>query len=192
MSVKDEMLRQLTSIKPERSPLGPCKVPWKKPVVAAIEGACVAGGLELALCADLRVGSADSYYGVYNRRFGIPLVDGGTYRLPKVIGQGHANDMILTGRRVDAAEAKTIGLINRVAEPGNTIERALDLANEIITGPLIPMLNDRQAVYKNLGAKNAQEAVENEFEKAPESLKSAFKSKSAMRFSIGQGRHGSK
>ena len=166
----DEMLRQLNSTKPERSPLGPCKVPWKKPVVAAIEGACVAGGLELALCADLRVGAEDSYYGVYNRRFGIPLIDGGTYRLPKVIGQGHANDMILTGRRVDAAEAKTMGLINRVTEPGNTLERAIDLANEIIAGPLIPMLNDRQAIYTNLGARNAQEAVENEFEKAPETV----------------------
>ena len=152
----------LKTLKADQSPMGPCRLQWTKPVIAAVEGACVAGGLELALCADLRVGTTDSYYGMFNRRFGVPLVDGGTVRLPRVVGHGRAMDMILTGRRVEAEEAERMGLINRLVEPGTAIDAAVKLANEITSHPTIPMLSDRKSVYENISAGSFNDQMNNE------------------------------
>src|SRR5262245_56081130 len=116
-------------------PMGPTRMRLGKPVIAAIEGPAVAGGLELALWCDLRVAARDAVLGVYCRRFGVPLVDLGTVRLPRLIGHSRAMDLILAGRGVDAAEAERIGLVNRVAEPGQALAAALDLARELAALP---------------------------------------------------------
>jgi enoyl-CoA hydratase len=126
-------------------PMGPSRLLLSKPVIAAVSGAAVAGGMELALWCDLRVMEADAYFGVYCRRFGVPLIDGGTVRLPRLIGMGHAMDLILTGRKVEAEEALRIGLCNRVAPPGGALETALTLARQLAgfpQGPAIGMVVD--------------------------------------------------
>ena len=109
-------------------PMGPSRLLLSKPVIAAVSGAAVAGGMELALWCDMRVMEADAYFGVYCRRFGVPLIDGGTVRLPRLIGMGHAMDLILTGRKVEAAEALQMGLANRVVPKGGAREAAIELA----------------------------------------------------------------
>lgn len=116
-------------------PMGPTRLALSKPVIAAIEGHAVAGGLELAVWCDLRVAAADSVLGVFSRRFGVPLIDGGTVRLPRLIGQGRAVDLIATGRPVDAAEAHAIGLVDRVVPPGAALEAACGLAAAIAAHP---------------------------------------------------------
>jgi Enoyl-CoA hydratase/carnithine racemase len=133
-------------------PLGPTRLQLSKPVIAAIEGYAVAGGLELACWCDLRVVAADAVFGVFNRRYGIPLVDGGTQRLPQIVGLGRALDLILTGRPVDAAAAKRMGLATRVVEPGTARVAATGLAEELAALPQPALRSDRQAVYRGLGA----------------------------------------
>ncbi len=126
-------------------PMGPSRLLLSKPVIAAIEGAAVAGGMELALWCDLRVMAEDAYFGVYCRRFGVPLIDGGTVRLPRLIGQSRALDLILTGRQVLADEALAIGLANRVAPPGQALEGALALAEQIAGFPQATLRADRMS-----------------------------------------------
>jgi enoyl-CoA hydratase len=127
-------------------PLGPSRMALSKPVIAAVEGHAVAGGLELALWCDLRVAARNATFGVYCRRWGVPLCDGGTVRLPRLIGQSHALDMILTGRGVGAEEAATMGLVNRLCEPGDALATARSLAAAIARLPQACMRSDRQSV----------------------------------------------
>jgi enoyl-CoA hydratase len=133
-------------------PLGPTRLQLSKPVIAAVEGYAVAGGLELACWCDLRVVAEDAMFGVFNRRYGIPLVDGGTQRLPQIVGLGRALDLILTGRPVDAAEAKDMGLATRVVESGAARSEAVALARELASMPQAGLRGDRAAVYQGLGA----------------------------------------
>jgi enoyl-CoA hydratase len=128
-------------------PMGPTRMRLSKPVIAAVSGYAVAGGLELALWCDLRVVEKDAVFGVFCRRFGVPLIDGGTQRLPRLIGMSRALDMILTGRPVGAEEALTMGLANRVVEPGTSQEEAEKLAAQIAEFPQLCMRSDREAVY---------------------------------------------
>jgi len=132
-------------------PLGPTRLQLSKPVIAAIEGYAVAGGLELACWCDLRVVAADAIFGVFNRRYGIPLVDGGTQRLPRIVGLGRALDLILTGRPVDAEAAKRMGLATRVVDPGTAEDAATALAEQLAALPQPALRSDRQAVYRGLG-----------------------------------------
>jgi enoyl-CoA hydratase len=129
-------------------PVGPTRLQLAKPTIAAVEGHAVAGGLELALWCDLRVAAVDAVFGVFCRRWGIPLVDGGTIRLPRLIGQSRALDLILTGREVRAPEAYEMGLVNRLAEPGQALETAVTLAYDLARLPQQCLRNDRQSVYQ--------------------------------------------
>ena len=157
-----------------------------KPTIAAVEGYCVAGGLEMALWCDLRVASDDAVFGCFERRWGVPLVDGGTQRLPRVVGLGRALDMILTGRAVDAQEALAIGLVNRVAEPGAALHAAIELAKEIASFPQTTVRTDRAAVLDGLAIAGGLE-----YERAYglEALRVA--QEGAARFAMGEGRSGS-
>lgn len=137
-------------------PMGPTRMLLSKPVIAAVEGHAVAGGLELALWCDLRVASASSIFGVFCRRWGVPLIDGGTVRLPRIVGQGRALDMILTGRPVDAAEALAIGLISRIVPEGNALASALALAEKIGAFPQLCVRADRLSAYQQWDTDVAQ------------------------------------
>ncbi len=130
---------------PLPSPMGPARLMLSKPVIAAIEGAAVAGGTELALWCDVRIAARSAFLGIFCRRWGVPLVDGGTVRLPRIVGAGHANDMILTGRPVAADEAMAMGLINRVTEDGQALRVALDYARSLLRYPQGCMLADLSA-----------------------------------------------
>ena len=143
-------------------PLGPTRMTLSKPVIAAIEGYAVAGGLELAIWCDLRVASETAVFGVYCRRFGVPLIDGGTIRLPRLIGHGRAMDMILTGRSVAATEALQFGLVNRVVPVGESRKKAIEMANQIIAHPQMCMNADRQSAILQWG-KPIEEALQQEF-----------------------------
>ncbi len=129
-------------------PMGPTRMLLEKPVIAAVEGHAVAGGLELALWCDLRVAAASAIFGVYCRRWGVPLIDGGTVRLPRLVGQGRALDMILTGRPVAADEAHRIGLADRVVADGEALTAAIALAKQIAAFPQLCMTSDRQSAYR--------------------------------------------
>ncbi|HJS10449.1 crotonase/enoyl-CoA hydratase family protein [Sphingopyxis sp.] len=129
-------------------PMGPTRMLLEKPVIAAVEGHAVAGGLELALWCDLRVAAASAVFGVYCRRWGVPLIDGGTVRLPRIVGQGRALDMILTGRPVAADEAQRIGLADRVVPDGEALGAAIELAKQIAAFPQICMNSDRLSAYR--------------------------------------------
>ena len=129
-------------------PMGPSRMALSKPVIAAVAGHAVAGGLELALLADMRVAEEDAVFGVFCRRWGVPLIDGGTVRLPRVVGQGRALDMILTGRPVDAREALQMGLANRVVPVGESLTAAHDLAEQIAAFPQLCMRTDRESAYR--------------------------------------------
>ncbi|RYD39977.1 MAG: crotonase/enoyl-CoA hydratase family protein, partial [Sphingomonadales bacterium] len=129
-------------------PMGPTRMLLEKPVIAAVEGHAVAGGLELALWCDLRVAAASAVFGVYCRRWGVPLIDGGTVRLPRIVGQGRALDMILTGRPVAADEAQRIGLADRVVPDGQALGAAIELAKQIAAFPQICMNSDRLSAYR--------------------------------------------
>src|SRR5687768_11577720 len=129
-------------------PMGPTRMRLSKPVIAAVEGFAVAGGLELAIWCDLRVAGNGAVFGVFCRRFGVPLVDLGTVRLPRLIGHGRALDLILTGRPVGADEALRLGLVDRVVEPGKSLEAALSLAADIAAAPQLCMRSDRMSAYE--------------------------------------------
>jgi len=135
-------------------PMGPTRMRLGKPVLAAIEGHAVAGGLELALWCDLRVAARDAVLGVFNRRFGVPLVDLGTVRLPRLIGQSRALDLILTGRPISAQEAFDIGLVNKLAEPGRALEDAIELGARIAAFPQSGLRNDRLSVLEQWGMRS--------------------------------------
>jgi enoyl-CoA hydratase len=170
-------------------PMGPSRMQLGKPLIAAIEGHAVAGGLELALLADLRVMAADAVLGVFCRRFGVPLIDGGTVRLPRLIGQGRALDLILTGRPVLAEEALAIGLVNRVVPAGTALAAAQQLALEIAGFPQRCMLADRASVYAQWDLPFEQ-AIANEFRGGMAVVASGETQAGAQRFQAGQGRHG--
>ena len=132
-------------------PMGPTRLTPAKPAIAAVDGWCLAGGVELALWCDLRIATPQSTFGLFERRWGVPLVDGGTQRLPRVVGMGRALELILTGRPVEAEEALRIGLVNEVVEPGKHLERALELAERIAAFPQETMLADRRAAIEGFG-----------------------------------------
>ena len=146
-------LKALETLDPDApaGPMGFSRLTPVKPAIAAISGWCVAGGLELALWCDLRVATESAQFGCLERRWGVPLIDGGTQRLPRVVGLGRALDLILTGRTVAAAEALSMGLVNEVVPPGGHVERALTLAEAIAAFPHETMLSDREAAHAALG-----------------------------------------
>jgi enoyl-CoA hydratase len=143
-------LRDLPRLR-DSGPLGPTRLALSKPVVAAVEGWCVAGGMELAAWCDLRVAGDGARFGCLERRWGVPLIDGGTYRLPRIVGLGRALDLILTGREIDAADAERIGFVDRLVPAGTALDAAIGLAAEIASFPWRCVVNDRRAVYDGLG-----------------------------------------
>lgn len=168
-------------------PMGPSRLHLSKPVVAAIEGAAVAGGMELALWCDLRVMAEDAYMGVFCRRFGVPLIDGGTVRLPRLVGLSHALDLILTGRKVESDEALRMGLCNRVVPAGQALEAALALAHQLAAFPQATLRADRASALAAEGLP-LQQALLQEWAGGRECLADALRG--ASRFAAGQGRHG--
>lgn len=170
-------------------PMGPTRLLLDTPVIAAVEGYAVAGGLELACWADLRVAAADAVFGVYCRRWGVPLVDGGTVRLPRLIGHARALDLILTGRGVDGVEAERIGLANRVAEPGEALADALCLAGELAQLPPVCMRHDRRSSYDQWGL-DLGDALAHETRLGLATIASGETAEGAGRFAGGAGRHG--
>jgi enoyl-CoA hydratase len=173
----------------EDGPMGPTRLQLSKPVIAAIEGHCVAGGLELALWCDLRVASATAVFGVFCRRFGVPLIDGGTVRLPRLIGHSRALDLILTGRPVGADEGLALGLANRVVPAGQALAAALELAGQIAAHPQQCLRNDRASVHAQ-HALNERDALAQEFALGLETIASGETVQGASRFAAGAGRHG--
>ncbi len=169
-------------------PMGPTRMALSKPLVAAIDGYAVAGGLELALLADLRVAAADATLGVFCRRWGVPLIDGGTVRLPRVVGMGRALDLILTGRAVPADEALAMGLVNRVVPPGAAQAVALELAQQIAAFPQQCMLADRASCYAQWDLP-LPEALRQEGQRGVPMV-AAEGAAGAARFAQGAGRHG--
>ncbi|MBZ5490449.1 MAG: crotonase/enoyl-CoA hydratase family protein [Acidobacteriia bacterium] len=170
-------------------PMGPTWLQLTKPVIAAVEGHAVAGGLELALWCDLRVAARDAVFGVFNRRFGVPLIDLGTVRLPRMIGQGRALDLILTGRAVTAEEALQIGLVNRMVEPGNALKTAVELTQTLAGFPQHGLRADRMSVYEQW-ALSPEEARRNELRHGLRVLASGESRVGAQRFTSGEGKHG--
>jgi enoyl-CoA hydratase len=161
-----------------------------KPVIAAVEGFAVAGGLELALWCDLRVAARDAVFGVYCRRFGVPLIDGGTVRLPRLVGQSFALDMILTGRGVSGEEALRAGLANRIVEKGLALDAALELAGELARFPQRCLRSDRRSALEQWSL-SLDEALARETRLGLEVIRSGETLEGARRFAEGAGRHGS-
>ena len=170
-------------------PLGCTRMLLGKPVIAAVEGHAVAGGLELALWCDLRVAARDAVFGVYCRRFGVPLIDGGTVRLPRLIGMSHALDMILTGRGVSGEEAFRMGLANRLAMPGDALSAARELAVQIAAFPQLCMRSDRLSAYEQQPLPLVA-ALRNEYRHGIATIRSGETVAGARRFAAGVGRHG--
>lgn len=171
-------------------PLGVTRMLLSKPVIAAIEGYAVAGGLEVALWCDLRVAAENAILGVFNRRWGVPLIDGGTIRLPRLIGQSQALDLILTGRSVSGQEALTMGLVNRLTQPGEALATALALAADLARFPQQGLRSDRLSVYEQWSLP-WKEAFGNETRHGLSVLRSGESVEGARRFAAGHGRHGS-
>ncbi|MGP3707233.1 crotonase/enoyl-CoA hydratase family protein [Gordonia paraffinivorans] len=169
-------------------PMGPTRMNLSKPAIAAVSGHAVAGGLELALWADLRVADEDAVFGVFCRRWGVPLIDGGTVRLPRLIGESRAMDLILTGRAVTADEALQIGLANRVVPSGTALDAAVELAEQIAAFPQTCLREDRASVREQHGM-DADSAMVNELHHGMVSL-AADTAAGASRFAGGEGRHG--
>ncbi|HWB76717.1 MAG TPA: crotonase/enoyl-CoA hydratase family protein [Nannocystaceae bacterium] len=170
-------------------PLGPTRMILDKPVIAAIAGHAVAGGLELALWCDMRVAERDAILGVFCRRFGVPLIDGGTVRLPHIVGLGRALDLIMTGRPVATEEAYAMGLVDRVVEPGQARREAEAIALQLASFPQDCLRSDRRSVYAALGM-SLSSALRSEYEHGRAALESSDLLKGATRFSQGAGRHG--
>ncbi|UYV36066.1 crotonase/enoyl-CoA hydratase family protein [Rhodobacteraceae bacterium D3-12] len=171
-----------------RGPMGPSRMELSKPVIAAIEGAAVAGGMELAIWADMRVMAETAFMGVFCRRWGVPLIDGGTVRLPRLVGEGRAADLILTGRRVEAEEALRIGLCEYVVPEGHAREKAEALAAEIARFPQGCMRADRASARAQAGL-SQRAALRQEWD-ASKAMVAAEGAKGAARFASGKGRHG--
>lgn len=172
------------------APMGPSRMELSKPVIAAVAGYAVAGGLELALWCDLRVVEKNAIFGVFNRRFGIPLIDGGTVRLPRLIGLSRAMDMILTGRPVTAEEAFSWGLANKIVEINQSRPEAEKIAKTIASFPQICLNNDRLSTYNQFGL-NIKEAMVKEFDYGLKTLESGEYLKGSEAFTKGKGKHGS-
>lgn len=170
-------------------PMGPTRLRLSKPVIAAIEGYAVAGGAELALWCDLRVMAETATFGIFCRRFGVPLVDLGSIRLPRLIGHSRAMDLILTGRAVDAREAHAIGLANRIAPHGRALEVAKELAHQLAALPQRCMRNDRLSAIEQWDL-DENAAIDNEILRGLDTIRSGETAEGAARFSGGQGRHG--
>jgi len=171
------------------APMGVSRMQLFKPVIAAIEGHAVAGGMELALWCDLRVMAEDAIMGIFCRRFGVPLVDMGTIRLPRLIGQSRAMDLTLTGRPVKAKEAEHIGLADRICASGSALETAIELAKEIAKFPQACMRSDRQSMLDQWSL-DTEAAIHNETKLGMDTINSGETVAGATRFSSGQGRHG--
>jgi enoyl-CoA hydratase len=171
-------------------PMGPTRLALDKPVIAAIEGYAVAGGLELALWCDLRVAAADATLGVFNRRYGVPLIDLGTIRLPRLIGHGRAMDLVLTGRAVLAEEALEIGLVDRLVAPGTALKEALSLARQLSELPQGALRADRRSLQGQWSL-STEEAMKAEFRGGMGVIASGQAQEGARRFAEGGGRHGS-
>jgi enoyl-CoA hydratase len=181
---------RMNRLKPDGdAPLGLARLQLGKPVIAAVEGHAVAGGLELALWCDLRVASETAVFGVFCRRWGVPLIDGGTVRLPRIVGQGRALDMILTGRPVAASEAHSWGLADRLVPAGGALAAALKLAGELAALPQRCMRADRLSALEQWSLDLAA-AHANEFRRGAEVVRSGETREGAARFSGGAGRHG--
>jgi enoyl-CoA hydratase len=170
-------------------PMGPSRMLLSKPVIAAVEGHAVAGGLELASWCDLRVAARDAVFGVFCRRFGVPLVDLGTIRLARLIGLSHALDLILTGRGVSGEEALRMGLANRLVEHGAALDAALELAHVLAKLPQTCMRSDRLSAYEQWSLPMDQ-AMRNEFRRGMQVIQSGETVAGAARFASGEGRHG--
>jgi len=174
----------------EEGPLGCSRMRLSKPVIAAVEGHAVAGGLELAIWCDMRVAARDAVFGVYCRRWGVPLVDGGTIRLSRALGHSHALDMILTGRGVSGDEARWMGLANRLVDPGQALPEARVLARQIANFPQRCMRNDRLSSYRQWDL-DFEAALAEETRLGMEVIESGETRDGATRFAKGAGRHGS-
>jgi enoyl-CoA hydratase len=172
--------------KPE-GPMGFTRLTPAKPVIAAISGWCLAGGLELALWCDVRIAAAGAKLGYPERRWGVPLIDGGTQRLPRIVGLGRALDMILTGRIIEAEEARTWGLVNEIVEPGRHLERALEYAEGIAAFPQMTMLSDRRAAIEG-STMELEAGLAHEAKLGRESIEAGIRG--AARFAGGEGRGG--
>lgn len=169
--------------------MGPTRMVLSKPVIAAVEGFAVAGGLELALWCDLRVAATNATFGVFCRRWGVPLIDGGTIRLPRLIGHSRAMDMILTGRSVSGAEALEFGLVNRLCDPGAALGTAIELAHQLAQLPQNCLRGDRTSTIEQWG-RTEPDALRREYEIGLAVLMSGESQAGAQRFSDGAGRHG--
>jgi enoyl-CoA hydratase len=167
--------------------LGFSRMRVDKPTVAAVEGHCIAGGLEMALWCDLRIAGTSATFGCFERRFGVPLVDGGTQRLPRIVGQGRALEMILTGQPVDAARAKEWGLVNRVVDDGEVLDAAINLGETVASFPQQTVRTDRAAVYDGIG-ESLEKGLRIEAWHGRRALETA--AEGAERFAGGEGRHG--
>jgi enoyl-CoA hydratase len=170
-------------------PMGPTRMLLDKPVIAAVEGHAVAGGLELALWCDLRVAADDATFGVYCRRWGVPLIDGGTVRLPRLVGQSHALDLILTGRAVSGPEALAMGLANRLCEPGRALEEAVALGHRLAEFPQLCLRTDRRSVHDQW-ALPSDDALANEVRLGLVPIRAGETRAGAARFAAGEGRGG--
>ncbi|MEZ5379268.1 MAG: crotonase/enoyl-CoA hydratase family protein [Acidimicrobiales bacterium] len=170
-------------------PMGPTRMLLSKPVIAAVEGHAVAGGLELAAWCDLRVAATDAVFGVYCRRWGVPLVDGGTVRLSRLLGHSHALDLILTGRGVSGDEARAMGLANRLTEPGGALTAAIELAHQLAAFPQNCLRSDRRSSYDQWGLA-LDDAMSHETNLGLATIRSGETAEGAARFAGGAGRHG--
>ena len=189
-AVAEPQKRRLNRLASEGDgPMGPSRMMLQKPVIAAISGYAVAGGLELALWCDLRVMEETGVMGVFCRRFGVPLIDGVTIRLPRLIGMSHAMDLILTGRPVEAAEARGMGLVNRVVPHGEARLEAEILARQIADFPQACMRGDRRSAYEQWDL-SFEQAIHNEFKHGMNTIKSGESFDGATQFAKGKGRHG--
>lgn len=170
-------------------PMGPSRMLLSKPVIAAVEGYAVAGGLELACWCDMRVAAQDAVFGVFCRRWGVPLVDGGTIRLPRIIGHSNAMDLILTGRGVSGDEALRLGLANRLTAPGRALTGALELARQLTAFPQLCLRSDRLSAYEQWSM-DLPAALANEYRRGRDVIDSGETREGATRFAQGAGRHG--
>ena len=187
--LKDIAMAQREVLDSGLAPMGPTRMLLTKPVIAAVEGYAVAGGLELALWCDLRVAASDATFGVYCRRFGVPLIDMGTIRLPRLIGHSHALDLILTGRGVSGEEALRMGLANRIVKPGEALKAAIKLGQQLEEFPQQCLRSDRLSSYEQWDL-SWDEAMRNELRRGKKTISSGETVEGAKRFVDGEGRHG--